>query len=477
MPTTTYFKTHTRGMFVAKHNVPTHNKMDGGMLYVEDMDGFHAIYARAVVMGEDLYMVCKKSMPVFRMFFDVDAHLAEEPVDPSAWYTSVCKFICSTLLELFSDSLAGAPLLLIASVADCKPTRKANQDCFKYGMHINVPDLHVTTAMALRIRRAVVQKMQNNFAKSGPTSWNDDIDEVVYGPNGLRMIFSKKCRRCKCTLKDRASCEVCKGVGKIDEGRAYVPVFTMTTDFVVQRYADATQWANESAVLDIVKQTCIRSTRTTPSMEFNRASPNWFEDTDGLFSSTDGLLASTTGSAQSGLVSATGNNKRRHSSKGVEDRATRLREGIDAVEGTLEGKEPLGDGDIQLIQDWIEDCVKRRTMPREYKTARVTAAFSFKCNSIRSHAICRLDSQFCMNIGREHATNTVYLELHLLLKRAYLKCYCRCDTIEGRRAQNNRAPVRCRDYRSSCIPMDTLHLSIRTMDEVASTRPRILAFM
>ena len=71
---------------------------------------------------------------------------------------------------------------------------------------------------------------------------------------------------------------------------------------------------------------------------------------------------------------------------------------------------------------------------------------------MRCLAFVKLRSSFCLNLGREHLSNTVYLEIDGRSRLCYQKCFCRCDTVEGRlgRAADGRA-VRCRDFRSAPV--------------------------
>jgi len=50
------------------------------------------------------------------------------------------------------------------------------------------------------------------------------------------------------------------------------------------------------------------------------------------------------------------------------------------------------------------------------------------------------DSKYCMNLGREHTSNHVYFMIKK--KVIYQKCFCRCDTMKGRRVSF------CKDFSS-----------------------------
>lgn len=449
----------------------THTLMNFGNLSVDDQSAFHEVYSQAVVRGEPVYVVCRKTFPIYRMFFDIDCCLYVAPGDVNAFYEKVSKLVCATIFELFSNQL-GAPLRSIVSVAEPKTIKKSSKDVVKIGVHINVPELHVNKEMALRVRMAVVQKLENNFEKAGPTSWDDDVDHVVYQESGLRMLFSRKARKCSCPSSKRDECGRCHGVGFIDEGRPYLPSFEMFAGNPVESgevecfapiyYDDAAITSSLASILTFVRDTCIRSERTTPNLEFNSSAPSWFEDPFAVEEQfADG------GELGVDLQALPGGSRKKR----------RLTEGVDAVEGHLENKVKLPSCDEVAINTWLETQVRKKVLPREYKKTTIASAFSFTTNSIRSHAICRLNSQFCCNIGREHATNTVYLELNLVTQKASIKCYCRCNTLEGRRPDGKGKKVLCKDYRSTPIDINDLKLSIQCVSRPSGARPKLLAIL
>ena len=96
--------------------------------------------------------------------------------------------------ELFDDTVDNFEL--ICSVNDVKQARKNRKECYNYGVHIISPTLVFNKEIKLKVREAVVQKLQNNLEKDGPTPWDDDIDKVVYESNGFRMNYSRKGPKC-----------------------------------------------------------------------------------------------------------------------------------------------------------------------------------------------------------------------------------------------------------------------------------------
>ena len=110
----------------------THTLMNFGNLSVDDQTAFHEVYSQAVMRGEPVYVVCRKTFPIYRMFFDIDCCMHVAPVDVNAFYEKVSKLVCATIFELFSNQL-GAPLRSIVSVAEPKTIKNPQRVLVKLG--------------------------------------------------------------------------------------------------------------------------------------------------------------------------------------------------------------------------------------------------------------------------------------------------------------------------------------------------------
>lgn len=74
-------------------------------------------------------------------------------------------------------------------------------------------------------------------------------------------------------------------------------------------------------------------------------------------------------------------------------------------------------------------------------------------NNYSGYYIARTNNSFCMNVLRPHNSNTIYF---LITEHGiYQRCFCRCDTGEGRRFG------KCKDYKSTRYKYDVAkHTSI-----------------
>lgn len=424
----------------------THNLMDGGELSVPDneYERFLSVCAESICNGEKLFIVEQRSHPMYKLFFDLDIFMYQV-IDRNELYIKICKLLVSALNELFDDSVDHFEL--ICSVNDVKQARKNQKECYKYGVHIISPNLIVNKEKMIRIRDAVVQKLQNSLEKDGPTLWTDDVDKVVYQSNGFRMNYSRKGTKCKCSQKERDLCDKCGGTGKIDEGRPYIPLLTMMNDYSYTTHEDNVEF---EFVYNMLKKTSIRVGSEFKTVEFNKSPPSWFEDSS-LFDVPDGLITQ------------------------APSKKRKLTEGLDSVESKLENKKDLSVSELDTFNAWFQTLCNRKQLPKQYKGITIQQAFSFTNNNVRSNIVARIDSQYCLNIGREHATNTVYMLVNTLTQKAYMKCYCRCETIEGRRTIVKGKRQMCKDFSSHAIDTSELQITVGCGVVSRQINPRILA--
>lgn len=416
----------------------THFLLDGGKLGVADEDAFLRFYSECIARGEWAYVVALKTAPVFALFFDVDAHL-QEACDVQ-WHVKVAKIMRNAVVEMMGDSLATGDADAVVALADAaKSVVKHGVQCVKCGAHVHFPRIHVTVETAREIRIGVVQKLQNVYGRRpwrmGPTDWNEDIDDVVYNRNGLRMLYSRKMELA--------------GKQNVDAGRAYFPAFFVRENYTVEHIADGGGGVED--VHMYVRLTNIRSSHAEATHRVNAVKPSWLEMPTGLV---------MTKRRQGGRPPR---GTRRHSAGGGD-----LTEGVDAVESTLCNKNVCSRDEAGVVQRWLRALARKQIIAVEYRACTVLSAFYFdgEDGTPSSQLIARLDSQFCVNIAREHCTNRVYVHINLARRIAHIRCYCRCDTREGRLKRNaSGEPVRCSEYRSEpilCSSLDVEMLRTRT---------------
>lgn len=99
-------------------------------------------------------------------------------------------------------------------------------------------------------------------------------------------------------------------------------------------------------------------------------------------------------------------------------------------------------------------------LPVQFMGQRFTSVLEAEhCYMLRSTA------RYCFNLGRAHRTNNVYF---MLTKRGVCqRCYCRCETAEGRKYGM------CKDYTSEVWPVPREVLSVFFTDERDAKRCKI----
>jgi hypothetical protein len=189
----------------------THMLFDGGRIRLPSAaeDEFVARYAEALAAGEWLYVVERRSQPRFRMFFEVD-YVASQPLDAS----SIAVIVHT--LDAVVHERAG-PSAAVAAVA---PPASPAAASVKSGIHVVWPATAVTDAEALAMRDECAKRLAATSEIAAPTNgWDEELDACVFGPNGMRMIGSRKAAACASCRDEQ--CAACGGTRHIDLGRPY----------------------------------------------------------------------------------------------------------------------------------------------------------------------------------------------------------------------------------------------------------------
>lgn len=378
----------------------THLLLSGGIVVLpeDQMDTFFDIYSTDVMNGKKNYIAeCRTS--IFKFLVDMDLYEKEK-----VRYSKIKEYITiinEVIYDFYPDSKCKDRKVIICTTDSCE--KELNGTTFiKTGVHMVWPKLCVKAETALILRRGIIQKLEQKFGSRHPDNeWSDVLDASVYTSNGLRMIGSSKCYSCK-YCKGKAgdlNCEKCFGVGKVDEGRIYMPrdIILGNGKSVKEKYAD-----------DFHKVLLESSLRTNLSREsFCMVIPDWF--------------------------------------KNVKETKKRiLCSRINHENFSKESNKEL------KVKEFVEkDCeiykklsfFIRKNFPMHVKKG---------MNIVDIHKgkncyVVRTDSKFCMNIDGEHNSNTIYfyIDRHYV----YQRCFCRCEKSKGRKFGL------CRDYRSKGIEL------------------------
>ena len=411
----------TKNLFTRKKDEYTHLLLNGGMLRIEDNEEFLRLYAKDLRLGFKHY-ICEIKTPIFKLFSDLD--FFEEAELSNEYLLQVLTEIQNVVCEFFKVKSN-----LIVCTTDSKKVNVHGAEYTKTGVHLIWDNLYVTKLTALHLRKAIIQKLQVKFdERPAYNTWSEVVDLTVYDANGLRMIGSRKmtecgvCKRSKTKLCSNPACvAMFSGARKVDEGRAYRPTIVLNADC-----NENTELLKslQSDTLEMVKTTSIRISGADESpFEF----PTWYE-----------------------VCVDPGKRPRKLKTKQFQPPSKEDQDGLNQ----LKPKKGIPSSDSRFIQ--LQSFIKKE-MPSVFQTTHLLDLH--ECAN-GAYYVARTNSHFCMNVNREHSSNTIYFYIDMLC--VYQKCFCRCETSEGRQFGY------CRDYRSAGRPLSEklkLLLFPRQMEE------------
>lgn len=154
----------------------THLFLDGGKAAIPDEHAgtFLNMYTNALLRGETVYVVELKTS-AFRLFFDVDMHVAE--VQEASYL--------ETFAQIHKQAFEFWCLPPTARMVVCAaPLKKCEDGTTKVGYHIYWPDIIVNAPIALAFRSHLIDFLSSE--------WADILDPCVFKGNGIRMVYSDK---------------------------------------------------------------------------------------------------------------------------------------------------------------------------------------------------------------------------------------------------------------------------------------------
>lgn len=357
----------------------SHLKLNGGKLYIPQnrQKQFQKLYAKDVENGFNHYL-CEKKTETYKLFIDVDLLNNEALTDSEILKYSQC--IQEVVLYYYSQL---KPHVIICTTTP-KPVESNGYNYIKTGIHLIWPDIIVSMENINWIRSAIIQYLKIKIGeRPAHDNWEKVIDDSVYKQNGLRMIYSSKMAFCK-TCKSQETCSLCNKTGKYHEGRPYKPykILDENNNIIDSNYS----------ILEVVQKTSIVSCGIIS--KFKKEHPQWFEI-------------------------------KSHEKKqfGGEDN-----KGYDK----FKSKEKIHDSDlVKSLEIFI-----RKAFPH-YKSVNL-----MDVNKVDrgEYYVCRTNSSFCLNLEREHRSNTIYFYIDKI--NIYQKCFCSCDTLSGRKYG------KCSDFKS-----------------------------
>jgi hypothetical protein len=366
----------------------THFLLDGGCIEIPDNQyGIFLSKLANDIQNNWKWFLCEKRTPVFKFMSDLDI-FEENDLNLDDIVQIVKK------IQICISENCGNYSVIGCTTEPKEVTVEGGKTVTKTGVHLIWPKLWVDRRTALWIRSKIITFLEDNFGLR-PTwnPWEDVVDECVYNSNGLRMVGCNKChpcKKCRGRSPEKNECEVCHGEGKIDEGRVYVPSFVLNSDC-----------SSDDEYLSFLKKDIRVTLESTSIRNYCNFELSKLKNTDECSKWVVPIPKKKTNKVQKVLELDTPQAKK------------------------------------------IQWCVEK-VLPRYYRKARVTKITKDSDELIYVNT----DTNYCMNVDRCHNSSDTYFEF--TPQGIYQRCWCKKDTLEGRRRG------RCRDYRSDIFEISPI---------------------
>ena len=352
----------------------THYLLDGGIWKVplEQYPNFLKLLADDLNNGEKHY-ISENKTDIFKFICDLDFY--EETIISVKQVEHIVTVIQEIITEYFGNQR------IIICGADSKTVTINEINFIKSGFHLVFPKLWITVDTSKRLRILIIERLIEKFKEREPhNKWEDVVDLSVYEDNGLRMVGCRKiniCKTCKNKREVRDTCEMCQGVGKIDENRIYKPVSVLPTDSI---YFET-----------------IKNDYYVMLLETSIYNYSGFEPTP--------LIKQI-------IVELPVNKKSKKESC--------KRNGTN------------GTNEIDLkIETFIQ-----RNFREHYSRSQVKRVSKNETSNSQIVYYVEIDDNYCMNVNRNHTSSSVYFEIKA--SGICQRCYCKKESCEGRLNGNCR---------------------------------------
>jgi hypothetical protein len=396
---------------------------------------FLACYATDITNGITHYIIERRT-PFFKFHADLDIK-RKEPMDEenmimlmNDFLHSVQKFYPST------TAISRFDMMVCTSIGNGKT-----------GIHVIFPNLIVNQNQAIDIRNYYVSYLISKYGDMVgiQNSWEDIVDMSVYEANGLRMVGSNKtedCKECggkKKSKKDtprRDICDVCRGRGKIDTGKVYMPKFylrngeiqTIVTNSIAKGLL--TQISQNGSPRSIIELCSIRC-------------PNVNESSSDFAISDEDMMKMTTTRTPKRPGSP-----RERIYKPVNTDLGTFRMTEEDVKGMNKWRSkqfiPVRSEQYQLLQEYIQS----KNFPSYWRKLSIHNMFTNPKKTFYVVNVRGEGQRYCLNNRKgNHKSNNIYF----YVERNHItqRCFCSCQTTE------NRKNGKCEDFVSETIPLTT----------------------
>jgi hypothetical protein len=428
---------------VKRQNI-THVTLNGLSFSITDKDGktdrallseFYRLYA-AALLKYDMFFVERPDKDC-AMRFAADLDFKHVLLLRGRQVEAVIRVVQTRVMSRWFPRRASEDLVAIVCGAPYKHYEENGASMVKVGVHILWKNVFLSIPQMRMLRYAMVCTLESTFGRRNPPAneWVDVVDESIYEHSGLRMLGSYKlvkCPRCN-DSKSAFTCEFCKGNGKVNDNRRYMPMFCLNGDGSRNLTMEQHYLREKNGLLDLVLDTVIRT-----DIPLSQA-------TDEKVGLSPPSAAERPPEPAVVLEQQKQQREAPGSKRGKRRRTDSNREDPSAGGGVgSAGKRPKSrKGDMQPLRDGevpysrIEELV--RSFSPEYKELLIKDVSATKDRSMIAVRVHGAGSCFCMNKGDFHRHNTVWFEVRKDGIRQ--RCFKRGD---NRASSRNGQP--CEDF-------------------------------
>jgi len=412
---------------------PTHTALNDGKFYVDSAN--EAIFDRAVATalsaGYRLFFN-EISTRVFRFFCDLDF---EQAVTLRNIHVEAVALVVQNTVKDFFDAPDSEQFF--KCIVCAAPPKKLSNGSVKTGIHLIFCNIFVVQSQAILMRELIICNLQKHLGRrvGVQNSWDDVVDLSVYQKREgacLRMVGHCKVSPCGvCRGKKPAvmTCENCFQLGRVDEGRPYMPMFVLgsegTRDVVAER-----EYLHD--MVKLVQDTKIRNTELDPDEVEGSArakKPPLFG-----FKGPDSMPLSQTDFDD--LVAPTPT---------TTSAAARPKSKV--VGGSRYKPIDLDEKSFQNLQSFMRSSINKNYNDLLIKDILVSTKKDTYLVHVRGPGVL-----YCQNVSREHRSNNIYFEINMT--GMCQRCF---KSTDNSTESTNR--VSCKDYRSKPkrLPSDVMN--------------------
>lgn len=404
-----------RNRFMTNSKDYTHLLLDGGKINIpkESQSKFLKIYAKDTENNEDNF-ICEIKTEKFKFFSDLDFFEADEAISENEILEYIST-IQTVIYEFYNKTIDPEDLYVCICTAPSKEKYKNGQKYIKTGIHLIWPNVYTTKQTALLLRHGMIKALElGHGERDSYNKWEEVVDLCVYNANGLRMLGSKKigicniCKNSKEKICENNSCFLVNNKRRIYEDRPYKLKWVMGCDEEQTNCVlnpNKEEYYNKD-IYQCIRDTSIRLTEHIPESVYY--TPIWVQYKD--------------------------KPKRRLISRKLPSK-----EDIEGIK-SFETKQriELTNKKAEMIKRFLKN-----NLPVEYGKWNITNIFITQSGTY----LITTDSNYCMNIRKEHNSNSVWF--YIDNRGVSQRCFCRCDKLEDRQFGY------CKDFKSEPMEIST----------------------